>query len=363
MDRKIRVGITHGDLSGVGYEVILKTFADSAMCDLCIPIVYGSPKAATYHRKMLNLETNFTLVGTPREAQEGRLNMISCFDEEVKIDFGVPSPEGGRAALLSLQKAVEACRKGDIDVLVTAPVNKANIQSDAFRFPGHTEYLEHELGGGREALMILMSPLMKVALVTTHVAVKDIAGRITRDDIEKKIDIFNRSLKEDFTISIPRIAVLSLNPHCGDGGLIGDEDDQIIKPAIEEMRGRGVQCYGPYAADGFFGAGMYTHFDGVLAMYHDQGLTAFKALSGEDGVNYTANLPVVRTSPDHGTAYDIAGRGTANESSFRRAVYEAIDIFHNRRRDKEAKANPLKVVPHDRDYRSNSNREETINLE
>ncbi|HAE24300.1 MAG TPA: 4-hydroxythreonine-4-phosphate dehydrogenase PdxA [Prevotellaceae bacterium] len=346
--KKIRVGITHGDVSGIGYEVILKTFAYPMMCEMCIPILYGSPKAATYHRKMLNLTTNFAMINQASDAQEGRLNMISVYDEEVKIDFGTPNPECGKVAMLSLERAIKDYKEGNIDVLVTAPINKASMQSSNFNFVGHTEYLEHEVGEGNEALMILMSPMMKVALVTTHLPIKEVSANLTQAKIEKKIDIFNTSLKSDFTISIPRIAVLSLNPHCGDDGLIGSEEKDIIKPAIDSMRKRGVQCFGPYPADGFFGAGMYSSFDGILAMYHDQGLTAFKTLSADDGVNFTAGLPIVRTSPDHGVAYDIAGKGEANENSFRQAIYVALDVWRNRQIDKEAYANPLKIIPRDK---------------
>jgi 4-hydroxythreonine-4-phosphate dehydrogenase len=346
--KKIRVGITHGDVSGIGYEVILKTFAYPMMCEMCIPILYGSPKAATYHRKMLNLTTNFAMINQASDAQEGRLNMISVYDEEVKIDFGTPNPECGKVAMLSLERAIKDYKEGNIDVLVTAPINKASMQSSNFNFVGHTEYLEHEVGEGNEALMILMSPMMKVALVTTHLPIKEVSANLTQAKIEKKIDIFNTSLKSDFTISIPRIAVLSLNPHCGDDGLIGSEEKDIIKPAIDSMRKRGVQCFGPYPADGFFGAGMYSSFDGILAMYHDQGLTAFKTLSADDGVNFTAGLPIVRTSPDHGVAYDIAGKGEANENSCRQAIYVALDVWRNRQIDKEAYANPLKIIPRDK---------------
>lgn len=360
-NRKIRVGITHGDLSGVGYEVILKTFADKIMCDMCIPILYGSPKAAIYHRKMLNLQTNFSIINSASEAEMGRLNMIPCFEEEVIIDFGKTSRENGRAAMLSLERAVADYKKGEIDVLVTAPINKANIYGDDFHFVGHTEYLEHEAGDGKEALMILMSPVMRVALVTTHVPVKEIPSHITKEKIEHKIEIFNKSLHEDFTISIPRIAVLSLNPHNGDNGLLGEEEKTVIEPAIKAMREKGVQCFGPYAADGFFGAGQYTHFDGILAMYHDQGLAPFKALSGDDGVNYTAGLPLVRTSPAHGTAYDIAGKGVADENSFRQAVYVAMDVWTNRQREKEASANPMKIVA--KEHENRNHREESLQIE
>ena len=358
-NKKIKVGITHGDLCGVGYEVILKTFSDPAMCEMCIPILYGSPKAATFHRKMMNLSTNFSIVPSADEAVCGRLNMVSCFEEEVKIEFGEPSLESGRAAMLSLQKALADYKEKKIDVLVTAPVNKSNIQCD-IPFVGHTEFLEKEVGEGKESLMILMSPLMKVALVTTHLPVKEISQKITKEKIEKKISIFNASLKNDFTISIPRIAVLSLNPHCGDNGLLGNEEKEVIAPALENMRNKGVQCFGPYAADGFFGTGMYSHFDGVLAMYHDQGLAAFKALSGEDGVNFTAGLPIVRTSPDHGTAYDIAGKGIADENSFRQAIYVAMDVWRNREINRKAYANPMKIVSMEREGRGGKGNKEQI---
>jgi 4-hydroxythreonine-4-phosphate dehydrogenase len=318
------------------------------MCETCIPIVYGSPKAATYHRKILNLTTNFSMVNTPAEAQEGRLNMISCFDEEVKIDFGIPSPESGHAALLSLQRAIKDYRNGDIDVLVTAPINKASIQNSDFHFTGHTEYLEHELGEGKESLMILMSSLMKVALVTTHLPIKDVAKAITKENIIEKATIFSQSLKRDMRISAPRIAVLALNPHAGDGGVLGTEEQDIISPAIAELEQQGVLAFGPYAADGFFGSGTYAHYDGVLAMYHDQGLAPFKTLALENGVNFTAGLPIVRTSPDHGTAYDIAGKGIADEQSFRQAIYAAIDIYRNRQNYDEPLADPLPKLYHEK---------------
>ena len=359
-DRKIRVGITHGDICGVGYEVILKTFAEPTMCDLCIPVLYGSPKTAAFHRKTLNLPTNFSMVNSPADAQSGRLNMICCYDEEIKIDFGQATEESGKAAMISLQRAMEDYKKGEIDVLVTAPVNKSCMQGADSRFVGHTEYLEHEVGDGNESLMILMSSIMRVALVTTHVPVKEIASQITQEKIARKIKIFNQSLKDDFTISIPRVAVLSLNPHCGDNGLLGEEEKEIIVPAIEEMREQGIQCFGPFASDGFFGSGMYTHFDGVLAMYHDQGLTAFKALSGDEGVNFTAGLPLVRTSPDHGTAYDIAGKGQANENSFRQAVYTAIDVWRNREINKKVYANPMKIVSQEREGRGRRGDKELV---
>ena len=341
-DSKIRIGITQGDINGVGYEVILKTFAEPAMLELCTPIIYGSPKVAAYHRKSLDLPTNFSIVNSASEAAYNRLSVVNCTDDEVKVEFAKPDAEAGKAALGALERAIEEYREGLIDVIVTAPINKHTIQSEEFSFPGHTEYIEERLGNGSKSLMILMKGDFRVALVTTHIPVREIATSITKELILGKLTIFNRCLKQDFGISAPRIAVLSLNPHAGDNGLLGMEEQEIIIPAMEEMSAKGVLCYGPYAADGFMGSGNYTHFDGILAMYHDQGLTPFKTLAMEDGVNFTGGLPVVRTSPAHGTAYDIAGQGIASEDSFRQAVYVAIDVFRNRQRDKAAHANPLR---------------------
>lgn len=341
-DNKIRVGITQGDINGVGYEVILKTFANSAMLELCTPVIYGSPKVAAYHRKSLDLPTNFSIVNSASEASNNHLSVVNCTDDDVKVEFSKPDPEAGKAALCALEKAFEEYRNGLIDVIVTAPINKHTIQSEEFSFPGHTEFIEQKLGNGEKALMILMKDDFRVALVTGHVPVSQIASAITKDLIEEKLEIFNRSLKRDFAIDAPRIAVLSLNPHAGDEGLLGTEEQEIIIPALKEMSAKGILCYGPYPADGFMGSGNYTHFDGVLAMYHDQGLAPFKALAMDEGVNYTAGLPVVRTSPAHGTAYDIAGKGLASEDSFRQAIYVAIDVFRNRQHDKTARKNPLR---------------------
>lgn len=350
MSNKIKIGITHGDLNGVGYEVILKTFANEAMSDMCVPIVYGSPKAAIFHRKNLGLNTNFQTISKAQDAVMGCLNMIPCFEEEVKIDFGQPSLESGKAALQSLQRAVSDYKEGLIDAIVTAPINKKTIHSEEFPFSGHTEYFENEVGDKGDALMILMSPVMRVALVTTHLPLKDVPSAIDQAKIEHRIEQLQRSLYRDFLISAPRIAVLGLNPHNGDNGLLGSEEEEIISPAIKVMREKGIQCFGPYAADGFFGSGTYKHFDAVLAMYHDQGLAPFKALCGDDGVNFTAGLSLVRTSPDHGTAYDIAGKGVADENSFRQAIYTAIDIVRCRKQVDEASANPLNIVnPRERD--------------
>lgn len=340
--RKIRVGITHGDINGIGYEVILKAFSEMTMFDLCTPIVYGSPKVAAYHRKALDISTNFTIVTSAEEAQDNRLNILNCVDDELKVELSKPTPDGGKAALAALEKALEDYQEGLIDVLVTAPINKHTIQSDSFKFPGHTEYIEERAGEGKKALMILLKGDFRMALATGHIPVRDIASTLTKELIVEKLEIFHRSLMQDFGIDSPRIAVLSLNPHAGDNGLIGDEERNIIKPAIDEMVNKGIHCFGPYPADGFMGSGNYSHFDGILAMYHDQGLAPFKALAMDEGVNYTAGLPIVRTSPAHGTAYDIVGQGIAEESSFRQAIYTAMDVYRNRLVEKEIHARPLR---------------------
>lgn len=344
---KIRVGITQGDIDGVGYEVIFKTFADPAMLELCTPIIYGSPKVAAYHRKAMDLQASFSTLNSAAEAVYNRLNLVNCTDDEVKVEFAKPTPEAGKAAFDALERALADYKEGLIDVLVTAPINKHTIQSEDFHFPGHTEYIQDRIGGGK-ALMILMKDDFRVALVTGHIPVRDIASTITKELIEEKLSIFNQSLKVDFNIDCPRIAVLSLNPHAGDNGLLGTEEQDIIIPAIEEMNQKGLKCFGPYPADGFMGSDLMDHFDGVLAMYHDQGLAPFKALAMEEGVNFTAGLPIVRTSPDHGTAYDIAGQGIASESSFRQAVYVALDVFRNRQLDREIHANPLRKQYYDK---------------
>ncbi len=345
---KIRVGITHGDVNGVGYEVILKAFEDPTMLELCTPMVYGSPKVAAYHRKAIDSQTGFTIIRSAAEAQPGKLNVVSCVDDEIKVELGKPTQEGGKAALAALEKALEEYRNGLIDVLVTAPINKHTIQTDNFNFPGHTEYVQERVGEGKKALMILMKDDFRVALVTGHIPVKDIAPTLTKELIQEKLQIFEKSLRQDFCIRKPRIAVLALNPHAGDNGLIGEEEQTIIIPAIEEMKHKGMLCYGPYPADGFMGSGEFTKFDGILAMYHDQGLAPFKALAMEDGVNFTAGLPIVRTSPAHGTAYNIAGQGVASENSMRQAIYAAIDVYRNRQTEKEISANPLRKQYHEK---------------
>ena len=299
----IRVAITQGDTNGVGYEVILKTFSDPAMLELCTPIIYGSPKIAAYHRKALNLETNYSIINTAEDARDGKLNLLACFDEETKVELGQPSAEAGQAAFKALDRAMTDFRAG-------------------------------------------LS--LRVALVTTHLPIKEVSKAITKEAIMEKATIFHKSLKRDFRISNPRIAVLSLNPHAGDDGLLGSEEKEVIIPAIEELEKQGIQAFGPYPADGFFGSNTYDYFDGVLAMYHDQGLAPFKTIALESGVNFTAGLPIVRTSPDHGTAYDIAGQGKADENSFRQAIYTAIDVFRNRQNYDEPLTNPLPKLFHEK---------------
>ncbi len=346
--RKIRVAITQGDTNGIGYEVIFKTFQEQGLLELCTPIIYGSPKIAAYHRNALSMQANFTIINSAEDAVDGKVNLLAAFDDEVKVDLGMPTKEAGWAALKALDRAVEDYKKQLFDVLVTAPINKNNIQSDDFHFPGHTEYIQDKLGNGSKALMILAAGRLRVALVTTHLPVKDIVAAITKEAIEEKCNIFHSALKRDFNISAPRIAVLSLNPHAGDAGLLGEEEETIIKPAIKELSEQGVNAFGPFPADGFFASGTYRAFDGVLAMYHDQGLAPFKTIAGAEGVNITAGLQVVRTSPDHGTAYDIAGKGIADEASFRCAIYQAIDIFRNRIAYDEPMQNPLPKLYHER---------------
>ncbi len=347
-NRKLRVAITHGDTNGIGYEIIFKTFADSTMLEMCTPIIYGSPKIATYHRNALGIQGNFTIISSAEDAHNGKLNLLTTFEEEVKVELGMPSKEAGMAAYKALERAMEDYKKGLFDVLVTAPINKNNIQSDDFKFPGHTEYIEERVGEGNKALMILLNDTLRVALVSTHLPIKDVASAVTKESIIEKATIFSNSLRRDFRISSPRIAVLSLNPHCGDGGVLGTEEQEIIAPAIQELSENGIYAFGPFAADGFFGRGTYESFDGVLAMYHDQGLAPFKCLDTGSGVNFTAGLPIIRTSPEHGTAYEITGKGVADEQSFRHAIFFALDVFRNREEFDEPFANPLPKLYHEK---------------
>ncbi len=339
---KLRVGITHGDINGIGYEVIIKTLSDSRLLESCTPIVYGSPKVAAYHRKALDVELfSFNQINHAREANSKRVNIINCVDEEIRVELGKSTPEAGEAALLSLQAAVKDLKSGDIDVVVTAPINKENIQSDQFKFPGHTEFFASEFAA-KNYMMLMVSDQLKVGVVTGHIPVQQVPLSLTKEKILSNIRILHKTLLEDFSIRKPRIAVLGLNPHAGDHGVIGLEDRDIIYPAIKQANEEGIIAMGPFSADGFFGAGDYQKFDAILAMYHDQGLIPFKVLAFESGVNFTAGLPIIRTSPGHGTAYDIAGTGVASEDSFRNAIYLAIDVFESRKLFKELSKNPLK---------------------
>lgn len=344
-DNKIIIGITHGDTNGVGYEVILKALEDSRMLELCTPVIYGSAKIANHYRKLINMgQLQLNQIQHASEARADQINIVNVVDESVKVEPGTASEEAGKAAFAALETAVADLKAGNIDALVTAPINKATIQSEEFHFPGHTEYLEASLGaeGSDKALMILASEHMRVALVSIHTPLSEVAGVVTKENVEAKIRAFASALESDFSLPHPRIAVLSLNPHNGENGLLGSEENEQILPAIEEARNARINCFGPYAADGFFGSGMWKKFDGILAMYHDQGLAPFKTLAMDAGVNVTAGLPYVRTSPDHGTGFDIAGKGVASEESMRQAIYMAIDIVRSRSRHDEAHRNPLK---------------------
>lgn len=325
---KIKVGISIGDLNGIGVEIVLKSFEDSRMLDFCTPVIFASSKAVSYHKKALNLNTNIHGIDSLRKVVPQKLNLLNVWKEMIDVDLGKPTEISGKYALLSLDSATEALKKGEIDILVTAPIDKNNIQSEAFNFQGHTEFLEHKLNG--ESLMILCSGNLRVGLITGHIPIDKVAESISAELIRKKVSIMYKSLVEDFNIAKPRIAVLGLNPHCGDQGVIGTEDDEIVRPTLEEIQEKGQLVYGPYAADSFFGNGNYKGFDGVLAMYHDQGLTPFKTLSFGKGVNFTAGLDKIRTSPDHGTAYEIAGKGKAEFSSFKEAIFLGINLFKAR---------------------------------
>ncbi|MEO8885446.1 MAG: 4-hydroxythreonine-4-phosphate dehydrogenase PdxA [Mucilaginibacter sp.] len=341
MSEKLKIGISIGDVNGIGLEIIIKTLADSQLYKYCTPIVYGHTKVASFHRKATEItELNFNVINTPADAQDKRANMINCWEEDVKIEPGVVNKEVGKYSFLSLERATNDLLRGEIDALVTAPINKDNIQSESFNFPGHTEYLQ-ERDGAAESLMFLVSDTLRVGVVTGHIPISAVAQSITADKIVAKLKLMNNSLKNDFWIRKPRIAVLGLNPHASDNGLIGNEEQEIIIPAIEQARESDILAFGPYAADGFFANATYLQFDAVLAMYHDQGLIPFKQIAFESGVNFTAGLKFVRTSPDHGTAFDIAGKNLASEISFREALFTAIHIVKNRVEGAELNENPL----------------------
>ena len=345
-ENKFKIGITQGDTNGIGWEIILKALADPRMTELFTPVVYGSPKAAAYYRNTVaEIEAfSFNPVASAAEARRGKANLVAC-GETADIAPGKPTPEAGRAAVEALCAAMRDLKAGHLDALVTAPFDKETVQADDFRYTGHTEYLAAELEG--EAMMILCSDVLRVGLVTKHIPVSEISRSISKEKIVHDLHTLRRSLIEDFGIVEPRIAVMALNPHAGDGGLLGHEEQEIIRPAIVEAFGQGVLAFGPFAADGLFAGGGYAKYDGILAMYHDQGLAPFKSLS-PDGVNFTAGLSAVRTSPDHGTAFDIAGKDKADPQSMRNAIYAAIDIAEHRRAWAEWTRNPLQRAERDR---------------
>jgi 4-hydroxythreonine-4-phosphate dehydrogenase len=342
MTDTIKVGISHGDINGISYEVIMKTLLDPRIMEMCIPIIYGSPKVAAYHRKALNIN-NLSLnhVRNPREAGPKKAHVLNCIDDNVRVELGKSTPVAGEASYMALERATTDLQEGLIDVLVTAPINKDNIQSDKFNFPGHTEFLARKFNS-KDYLMLMVSETMKVGLVTTHLPVSEVANYITKETILSKLRIIAHSLQQDFAVTRPRIAVFGLNPHAGDNGLLGKEEIERIVPAIEQAKKEGIMALGPYPADGFFGSEDYLKFDAILAMYHDQGLIPFKLSSFERGVNYTAGLPVIRTSPAHGTAYSLAGEDKASPDSFRQALFLALDIYKNRKIHEEITKNPLK---------------------
>lgn len=340
---KLKIGITIGDVNGIGPELVIKAFLDNRLKDQCIPILYGSSRVINIYRKVLNINKfHFITITKPEQAQQRKLNIIECVPGLERVDIGKASEIGGEAAYLSLKRAIEDAQHQEIDALVTLPVNKHTFEQHEAGFAGHTEMLA-EAFNAPDSLMFMVSEQMRVGVVTTHVPVAAVASNLSTERIVSKIQLMHSSLKQDFTIQQPMIAVLGLNPHAGDGGLIGKEDEEIIAPAVQELQNKGMRVYGPYPADGFFGSLNYRRFDGILAMYHDQGLIPFKLLAGYHGVNFTAGIPFVRTSPDHGVAYDIAGKDTADPESLRRALYLAMDVYERRQENLALEANALEA--------------------
>ena len=350
MPHLVKVGITHGDVNGVGYEILLKTFSDTRLLELFSPVIYGSSKSVSYHRKALNFQPlNLHIISRAEDIHTGKINLLNCIKEEIKIELGKPNIEAGEAACTALYNAVQDLESAKIDVLVTLPINKDSIQSEKFQFRGHTDFLEHHFAqNNKKALMIFVAENLRIALATKHMPISEVPKHITSETILEKLQTLDLSLKRDFRIENPRIAVLGLNPHAGENGLLGKEEVESIVPAIQEAQKQGILCAGTFAADGFFGTSKFKEFDAVLAMYHDQGLIPFKTFAMESGVNYTAGLSVVRTSPAHGTAYDIVGKNEASDESFRQAIYVAVDIFKNRKAYDEARTNPLRKMFFDR---------------
>lgn len=344
MEQKERIimGITIGDLNGIGSEVILKTFQDTRMLEFCTPVIFASVKLMSFYKKELKINVNFHGIDHLNKVVHKKINVLNVWKDSVNVQFGEEKPEAGAYAIKSLKAAVSALKKGMIDTLVTAPINKSTIQSKEFNFPGHTDYLAQELDG--KSLMLMVSNSLRIGLFTDHVPVKEVSNKIDEALITEKITTIQKTLQQDFGIIKPKIAVLGINPHTGDNGVIGDEDDKVLRPAIEAIKNDGIYVFGPYAADSFFGSGNYKNFDAIIASYHDQGLIPFKTLSFGSGVNYTAGLSKIRTSPDHGTAYELAGKGEANEASFKEAVFAALRIYRTRNEYKAYAKSPLKVA-------------------
>ena len=342
-DKKIKLGISVGDLNGVGSEIIIKTFEDVRMLEFCTPIIFASIKTMSFFKKHFESGVNFHGINHTDQILDGKINVLNVWNENVTINFGEEDVKIGEYAVKSLEAATQALKDNAIDVLVTAPIHKHNIQSDSFKFPGHTNYLAEKLEG--KSLMFMVTNTLKVGLLTDHVPVKDVPSQITSELINEKIDTVYKSLKQDFRINKPTIAVLGINPHAGDNGVIGEEDDTILKPTLQKIKEEGKMVYGPYSADSFFGSGNYKNFDAVIATYHDQGLIPFKTIAFGHGVNYTAGLSKIRTSPDHGTAFEIAGKGVADNGSFKEAVFTAVQIFKNRKEYAHYSKNPLRKAP------------------
>ncbi|WP_411766204.1 4-hydroxythreonine-4-phosphate dehydrogenase PdxA [Winogradskyella sp. A3E31] len=338
-EEKIKIGISIGDLNGIGPEIILKSFEDARMLEFYTPVVFASSHLMHFFRKHFGINAKIYETQSAQKLSKGKINVVNVWKEQVNVDFGAEDPKIGEYAFKSLEAATEALNKGDVDVLVTAPIHKHNIQSEKFKFPGHTDYLAEKLGG--DSLMFMVADSLRVGLLTDHVPVKDVPKHIDADLIKKKIDTLTTSLKQDFAIEKPKIAVLGINPHVGDNGVIGDDDDVKLKPVIKELQEADNLIFGPYSADSFFGSHNYKNFDAVLASYHDQGLIPFKTITFGAGVNFTAGLKKVRTSPDHGTAFEIAGKGEADESSFKQAIFTAVKIFRHRRNYLKYAQNPL----------------------
>lgn len=347
-NKKIRVAITHGDTNGIGYELIFKAFAEPDMLELCTPIIYGSPKVAAYYRKAMNLPAVFSIIQKAEDAEDGRINLLAAVEEEVKVDMGMPTQESGAAAIKALDRAMTDYRNGLYDVLVTAPISSQNAQIEGYAFRGHEQYIETCLGEGHKAMNILVGDDLRIASITEKTPLKKVAESITKEAIISKVTLLQQTIKREFMITSPRIAVLALNPSSNEDESCGTEEREIIIPAIDELASKGIQAFGPYPADDFFGKGYYYDFDGVMAMYHDQATTPFHALYDEEGVIYTAGLPIIRTGADTTPCYSIAGCNEADESSFRHAIYLAIDAFRHRNNYDEAGVNPLPKLYHEK---------------